>query len=122
MLVPGVGAFFLKPFHDIAQRGEIFEALAAGIAVENDDGRAPETLARDAPIRAMLDHFVHAIFAPRRNPLHGFNLAKRFLTERFGFSVGGLIHLDEPLLGGAKDDGIVAAPAVRIAVLVRMMA
>src|SRR6202162_3454981 len=36
--------------------------------------------------------------------------------------MGGLVHLDEPLLGGAKDDRIVAAPAVRITVLVRMMA
>ena len=34
----------------------------------------------------------------------------------------GLIHLDEPLLCGAEDYGIVAAPAVRVAVLIGVVA
>ena len=34
VLEPGVGAFFFEPFQNIAQRGEIFEAFAASVAVE----------------------------------------------------------------------------------------
>jgi len=118
VLVPGVGAFFFKPFHDIAQRFEILQALSATLAVENDDGHAPETLARDAPIRALLDHLVHAVFAPRGNPFDAVDFFERFLAQGFFFSVSGLVHFDEPLLGGAKDYRIVAAPAMRVAVLV----
>ena len=70
VLVPGVGAFFLEPFDDVAQRREILELLAAGVAVKNDDRHAPEALARDAPVRALLDHFVNAVFAPGGNPFH----------------------------------------------------
>src|SRR5260221_13707556 len=121
MFVPRVGAFFFEPLDDVAQCFEVFKALAATFAVKNDDRRAPEALARDAPIGAMLDHFVHAIFAPGRNPFHAVDLFESFLPESFRFPISGCIHFDEPLLGGAKDDGIVATPAMWIAVLVRMM-
>src|SRR5580765_5505100 len=122
MFVPCVGAFFFEPLDDVAKRFEIFETLAASFAIQNDDGRTPETLARNAPIGTMLDHFVHAIFAPGRNPLHFVNFVEGLLPERFGFSFAGFVHIYEPLLGGAEDDGIVATPAMRIAVLVGMMA
>src|SRR5713226_5556729 len=122
VFVPGVGAFFFKPFHDIAQRFEIFEALSASLAVEDDDRHTPEALARDAPVRTLFNHFVHAVFAPGGEPFHLMNFLKRFLAERFFFSVGRLVHLDEPLLGGAEDYRIVAAPAVRVTVLVLVVA
>src|SRR5207249_11005005 len=64
VLVPGVGAFLFKPFDDIAQSFEIFEARATTFTIKNDDRHAPEALAGDAPIRALLNHFAHAGFAP----------------------------------------------------------
>src|SRR5208337_3258078 len=118
MRVPRVCAFLLKPLHNIAQRGEITELLSASIAEENDDGNAPETLARDAPVWAALDHFVDALLAPAGNPLDVVNLPQRFLAQRFLRAVSDLIQFDEPLLGGTEDHGIVATPAVRITVLV----
>ena len=66
---------------------------------------------------------MHALLAPGGNPLDPANFLERFLAKRFGCSTSralsgacDLIHLDEPLLGGAEDHRIVAAPAVRVAV------
>src|SRR5271157_5665133 len=116
MRVPGVRAFLFKPLHNIAQRGEIAELLAASIAEEDDDRNAPETLAGDAPVRAVFDHFVDALLAPAGNPLHIVNFPQGFLAQRFLSAMSDLVQLDEPLLSGAKNHGIVAPPAVRIAV------
>src|SRR6266481_7079052 len=122
VLIPGVGAFLFEPFHDVAQSGEILEARPACVAIENDDGNAPETLAGDAPVRALLNHFVHAVFAPSGNPFDAVDFFERFLAQGFLFSMRGLVHFDEPLLSGAKNYGIVAAPTVRVAVLVLVVA
>src|SRR5215831_1821639 len=70
----------------------------------------------------MLDHLVHAVLAPRRNPFHLVNLFESFRAKSLLRSICRLIHFDEPLLGRAKDDRIVATPAMRIAVLVMLMA
>ena len=96
--------------------------FAAALAEEHDDGHTPKALARDAPVRAFFDHFVDAVFAPAWNPFDVLNLSECFRTQRL-FAVGrDRLHANEPLLCGAKDHRIVAAPAVRIAVLVGMMA
>ncbi len=79
-------------------------------------GNAPESLARNAPIRALLDHFVDSLFAPGGNPLHAMNFFERFRAQCFFLPVGCLIHFDEPLLGGAENHRIVAPPAVRVTV------
>ncbi len=122
VLIPRIGALFFKPTHNVAQSAEIFQACSARVAIENDNGHAPKALARDAPVRAFLDHFVHAVFAPRGNPLDVTDLAERFLAQRSSPAVRRRVDLDEPLLGGAKNYGIVAAPAMRVAVLVFMVA
>ena len=122
VLVPRVGAFPLEPFHDVAERLEILEPRPAAFAIKNNDGHAPESLARDAPVGAVLDHFVDAFFTPGRNPLYVVDFFERFLAQRFFFSVRGLVHLDKPLFGGAEDHRVVAAPAMRVAVLVFVMA
>ena len=83
MFVPGVGAFFFEPLDDVAQCFEVFEAFTATFAIKNDDGRAPEALARNAPIGTMLDHFVHAIFAPGRNPFHAVDLFESLFPKSF---------------------------------------
>src|SRR5579875_79242 len=84
--------------------------FAALIAVEDHDGDAPDALARDAPIGPGGDHVGDALFAPFGEPLHRFDGVERALAEMIA------LHADEPLLGGAKDGGVVAAPAVRITV------
>ena len=122
MFIPGICAFFFEPFDDVAECFEVFEALATTFAIKNDDGRAPEALAGYAPIGAMLDHFVHAVFAPGRNPLHFVNFREGFFAKRFGLAFSNFVHFDEPLFRGAEDDGIVATPAVWIAVFVVLMA
>jgi len=57
-----------------------------------------------------------------RNPFHFVNFFEGFRAKSLQSAVCGLIHFDEPLFGGAEDDGIVAAPAVGIAVFVMLMA
>ncbi len=79
-------------------------------------------LARDAPVRALLNHFVHSVFAPGGNPFHSVNFFERFLAQRFLVAVGGLVHFDEPLFRRAENHRVVAAPAVRVAMLVFVVA
>ncbi len=121
VFVPGVSALFFKPLHHVAQRHKIIELLAARIAEKHDNRHTPEALPRNAPVRPLLDHFVDTFFAPAGNPLNLVNFLQRFLAQRLFRTVRGLIHLDEPLLRGAKDYRIVAAPAVRVAMLIRMV-
>ncbi len=83
-------------------------------------GTPPDALAGDAPVRAGGDHVGDALLAPGGVPLDLFDLVEGALTEGgLGAVRGdhGRFHADEPLLGGADDDGVVAAPAVRIGVL-----
>ncbi len=46
-----------------------------------------------------------------------FSMSSRVAAAEGASALHGGFHGNEPLLGGAKDDGIVAAPAVRIRVL-----
>jgi len=90
--------------------GGVHDLFVAVLAEEGDDGTPPETLARDAPVGAVLYHAGDPLFPPRGNELHiGEILDRRFTQPR-------LVHRDEPLRRRAEDDRGVAAPAVRIAV------
>ena len=51
-----------------------------------------------------------ALFAPGGDPADLLDGLERALAEVVA------VHADEPLLGGAEDDRIVAAPAVRVGV------
>ena len=88
----------------------IGDRLAAALAIEDDDRHAPDALARDAPVGAAGDHVGDALLAPGGHPLHLLDGFERALAEIVA------VHADEPLLGGAEDDRVVAAPAVRIGV------
>ena len=57
-----------------------------------------------------------ALFAPCRIPFHFLDLFQRPAAQSAA-ARHGRFHGDEPLLGGAEDDRIVAAPAMRIRVL-----
>eukprot|EP00964_Phaeocystis_antarctica_P117300 scaffold81129_cov56-Phaeocystis_antarctica.AAC.3 len=70
--------------------------------VEDRDGHAPRTLARDAPIAAALGHGGDAVATHLGDPRH--------LTEMEAIDRG------EPLCGGAEDGGLLRAPVVRVLV------
>ena len=96
------------------------DGLVAAFAQEDGDGHAPDALAADAPVGAGGDHVGDAFFAPGRVPDDLVDFFDGELAEG-GFGTVGALHwsfkADEPLLGGAEDDGMVAAPAMRIGVL-----
>ena len=98
----------------------VVQLLAARVAIKNDQRHAPEALPRNAPVRPVGDHVVHALVAPFRHPFHFVDFRERRLPQRRRFRSGhvgaAVVQLNEPLLGGAEDHRIVAAPAVRIAV------
>ena len=63
------------------------------------------------------DHVGDALLAPGRVPLHFLDLFQRARAQRAVRRRAWRLHRDEPLLGGAEDHWIVAAPAMRIRVL-----
>ena len=98
----------------------VVQGLAAGFTQEHRDWHAPNALARDAPVRAGLNHVGEPFFAPRRIPFHFFDSFERARAQRVFFRLTARhrrFHRDEPLLGGPEDHRIMAAPAVRIRVL-----
>ncbi len=118
--VPGVGALFSEEIDDALVDGFVVEGLAAFVAEEDGDGDAPDALARDAPVGTGGDHVGDALFAPGWVPDDLLDLVEGALAEGGGDAFFGghwSLHADEPLLGGADDDGVVAAPAVRVGVL-----
>ncbi len=86
--------------------------LAAALAIEGRDRHAPEALARDAPVGARLDHVVDALLAPGRQPARRGDRRERLRAQRRL----ALVECYEPLLGGAEDDRVLAAPADRVGV------
>ena len=109
--VPDVGGVFGKLAHDRVEVAAIGERVAALLAIEDGDRDAPHALARDAPVGAHGDHVGDALLAPGGVPGDALDGLQGFGPQAVQ------IHADEPLLGGAEDGRMVAAPAVRIAVL-----
>ena len=105
---PGVGALFGKEVRDGLDGLVGADGLAAVLAVEHGDGQAPAALTGDAPVGALADHALHAVDAPARDPAHVVARGAGLILKR--------VDRAEPLRGGAEDDGLLAAPAVRIAV------
>ena len=108
ILVPCIAALLAEQVGDGLDGGIGDVVLAALLAVEYRDGHAPDALAADAPVAAVADHAGHAVMAPGGLPLHIINGLVDILLE----GVDGA----EPLLGRAEDDGVVAAPAMRVLV------
>ena len=107
-LEPGVGALLFKDIGDGVDGLVGADGLAAVLAVEHRDGQAPAALAADAPVGALQDHGAQAVLAPGGDPAD-------VLAGGDGVVLEGL-HGAEPLGGGPEDDGLLAAPAVGIAV------
>ena len=107
-LEPGVGALLFKEACDGVDGLGGADGLAAVRAVEHRDRQAPAALAADAPVGALQDHGAQAVLAPGGHPAH-------VLAGGDGVILEGL-HGAEPLGSGTEDDGLLAAPAVGIAV------
>ncbi len=69
-LVPRVGAVLLEDRGRLVDERRRDDRLAALHAVDRRDRHAPHALTRDAPVRPVRDHVVHAVVAPRGDPLH----------------------------------------------------
>ena len=107
---PGVGALGGEDLGDVAADRGVGERPAAGLALEGRDGHAPGALARDAPVGPAGDHAVDPLPAPLGDPADAGDGLAGLGPE------AGLVHGDEPLLGGPEDDRVLAAPAVRVGV------
>ena len=110
--IPDVGAFLGEAFENRLDYGLVGNDVIAGIAIEGGDRNAPGTLARDHPVGPVCDHVRDSLFAPGWEPLHVLDGVECVLPQIVA------IHADEPLVGAAKDGGVVAAPAMRVRVLV----
>ncbi len=82
--------------------------LAAVLAVKGGDGHAPDALAADAPVGTVAHHIRDAVLAPVGDPFHLVDTLERLVAE-----IG---DGDEPLIGGAENYRLLAAPAMRIGV------
>ena len=107
---PDVGRVLFEKIDHAVEDLAIGQRFAAGRTIEDDDRHAPDALARDAPVGPAGDHVRDAFFAPLGNPFDAFDGVERALAQAV------VIHPDEPLVGGAEDGRVVAAPAVRIGV------
>ena len=94
----------------MAREAGIQQRLAANLAMENSNGNAPYSLPRDAPVRTSGNHIGDALFTPLRRPFHFLDFLEGALTQL------PVVNVDEPLIAGAENDGIVATPAMRIRV------
>ena len=110
-LEPGLDALALHlPRHRLNQLRRA-RMQGAGLLVDQQgDGHAPGALARDAPVRAVAHHGLDAGTAPVRGPGDALDLAQGGVPQALP------LHADEPLGGGAEDDGGLVAPAMGITV------
>ena len=119
--MPGLQAFLLKQLNDAPVERGIAKRHLTAFAEENSNGHTPDALARDAPVGARGDHICDALLAPGGIPLDAvFDFVEGALAKRRRRAVG-ILHRcvdgDEPLLRGAEDHRVVAAPAVGVAVV-----
>src|SRR6478672_1572777 len=102
-------------------------------AVKNRDRNSPYSLSRNTPVRSTLKHVAHAVDTPGRHPIHVFNLTQRRSAQRcrgylrqvvcvvasistvfvlLNHLLVRLVHRNEPLRSGAKNDGVLAPPTM----------
>ena len=105
-LEPNGGAVLAEKLRDMGEDG-LFEDWGAILVIKNRQRNAPDALARDAPVRAVLDHVDHLLLAPGGNPLDVLDRVEEVLADRLDGA--------EPLRGRAEDDGLLGAPVMGIA-------
>ena len=111
---PGVGTFFAEGFDNARVDRRIVQHFAGRRVGENGDRHAPGALARDHPIRPLLDHGVQAVPARRREEAGCVDGIERGLAQALRLAVA---HADEPLRRVAEDDRLFRAPGMGVLVL-----
>ncbi len=109
-LEPAIRALLFEESRHMFEHLGSGEEFAATIASEHCDGDPPRALPGDAPIRAVGDHVMDAFPSPVWDPLYTVDPRQGLIPQAV------LVHGDEPLLRGPKNDRFLAPPAVRIAV------
>ena len=112
---PRIRAFFLEridnPFVDVF----VEENFSGVFFHENRDRHAPGALARDHPVRALLDHAVQPVAAARRVKRRLVYRLQRFAAQAFRALL--VAHGNEPLRRVAEDQRRFRPPGMRILVL-----
>ena len=112
---PGLDAAFGDELgHLLEQLRRLRMRLAGFLVNEHRERHAPGALARDAPVRARLDHAGDALLAPARDPAHAADRRQRIAAQ------SRLLHAEEPLRRRAEDHRRLVAPAMRVAVVIRL--
>ena len=88
--------------------GIIYDGLFAVLAVDDRDRHTPGTLTGNAPVAAVTNHALDALFAPCRNPLDIFDCFDCLILKT--------VYRAEPLFSCTVNDWLMATPAVRILV------
>ena len=109
---PGIGAFGFDQVCDGVDRDGVNDRNAGLATVEDRDSYSPRALSRNAPVRAVSDHRFDAVLALTRDPSHFLDAVEHSSAEPLVFET------QEPLLGGAEDDGLTVALGVGVAVMV----
>ena len=108
---PCVGAFGVEQVDNRVEGLFGRNGLAAARALEHRNRHAPAALARDAPVGTIGNHGTNAVHAPLGDELHVVvNLVERSLAQTR------IVHRDEPLVSRAENNGLMATPAMRVAV------
>ena len=113
---PAVGALAAEQCDNGVERRVVHDRFTTVLAGESGNGNAPIALAGDAPVRTALHHGPDALHGMRRVERDLRELVERLLAQRVAI-VERFVHRDEPLARRAEDDRLLAAPAVRIAVV-----
>src|SRR5688572_4197543 len=88
---------------------------STGTARESGDRSAPDTLSGQTPVRTIGNHAFDPIPPPWRHPLDPSDFSQGLTTQVVG------LHRHEPLFRCAKNDGLLASPAMRVGVIQRTL-
>ncbi len=83
---------------------------------KDGDRHAPGALARENPVRALLDHGAQPVLAGGGHEAGRVDGAQRARAQRRAVAEF-LVHVDEPLRRVAEDDRLLRAPGMRIGML-----
>src|ERR1043166_4338059 len=107
-LEPNVDAFLRHVLAELEDQFAVQQRLAAIAALQERQRNAPRALPRDDPVETLRDGTADTVLAPRRHPSNFLDLVQRALAQP------PVVERDKPLLHRAKNDWVLAPPAMRI--------
>ena len=110
-LEPDIGAVFLDEIGSVTDDTCIENRLALRV-IKRRDRHAPRSLPGDAPVGARLHGALDSVSAPAGHPIDAVDRSERLIAKPI------VVDVDEPLIHRAKNHRRLAAPTVRVAVLV----